>query len=127
VNRTRWLPPRRSARSHEGGGAALASTASSNPASDFFSDVAKHLGISQEELVDAIKDATIASIDAAVAADAITKEKGDALRERVRSGDLPPSCRASAARTSGCSIPMVRSPAASPVRTCSRRPPATSA
>jgi hypothetical protein len=55
------------------------------------SDVAKRLGISQENLVDAIKDTTIAGIDGAVAAGDITKEEGDALRERVRSGDLPPS------------------------------------
>lgn len=61
-----------------------------------FSDVAKRLGISQDKLEDAIKEATIARIDAAVAAGDITKEEGDALRERVLSDDLPPSCRASA-------------------------------
>jgi lambda repressor-like predicted transcriptional regulator len=72
-----------------GGGAALAATGSSTPASDFLGDVAKRLGISQDKLEDAIKDATIARIDAAVVAGDITKEEGDALKERVRSGDVP--------------------------------------
>src|SRR4029453_7180364 len=57
VNRTRWLATAAAALAVMlGGGAALASTASNNPASDLFSDVAKRLGISHEELVDAIKD-----------------------------------------------------------------------
>jgi polyhydroxyalkanoate synthesis regulator phasin len=73
-----------------GGGAALAATGSSNPASDFLGDVAKRLGISQGQLEDAIQDATIARIDEAVAAGDITEAEGDALKERVRSGDVPP-------------------------------------
>lgn len=72
-----------------GGGTALAATGSSTPASDFLGDVAKRLGISEDKLEDAINDATIAQIDAAVAAGDITKEEGDALKERVRAGDAP--------------------------------------
>lgn len=72
-----------------GGGAALAAAGSSNPASDFLGDVASRLGISQGKLEDAIADATSARIDAAVAAGDITKEEGDALKERVRSGEVP--------------------------------------
>jgi polyhydroxyalkanoate synthesis regulator phasin len=90
VNRTRWLVTAAAALAVVlGGGAALAATGSTTPGSNFLGDVAKRLGISQDKLEDAIKDATIARIDAAVAAGDITKEEGDALKERVRSGDVP--------------------------------------
>jgi hypothetical protein len=88
---TRWLAVAASALAVMlGGGAALAATGSSNPASDFLGDVAKRLGISQNKLEDAIQEATIARIDDAVAAGDITKAEGDALKERIRSGDVPP-------------------------------------
>jgi lambda repressor-like predicted transcriptional regulator len=90
VNRTLWLATAAAALAVVlGGSAALAATGSSTPGSDFLGDVAKRLGISEDKLEDAIKDATIARIDAAVAAGDITKEEGDALKERVRSGDVP--------------------------------------
>jgi lambda repressor-like predicted transcriptional regulator len=90
VNLTRWLAIAAAGLAVVlGGGAALAATGSSDPASAFLDDVAKRLGISEDKLEDAIKDATIARIDAAVAAGDITKEEGDALKERVRSGDVP--------------------------------------
>jgi lambda repressor-like predicted transcriptional regulator len=90
VNLTRWLATAAAGLAVVlGGGAALAATGSSDPASDFLEDVAKRLGISEDKLEDAIKDATIARIDAAVAAGDITKDEGDALKERVRSGDVP--------------------------------------
>jgi lambda repressor-like predicted transcriptional regulator len=90
VNLTRWLATVAAGLAVVlGGGAALAAAGSSTPASDFLDDVAKRLGISEDKLEDAIKDATIARIDAAVAAGDITKEEGDALKERVRSGDVP--------------------------------------
>jgi hypothetical protein len=72
------------------GGAALAATGTGNPASDFLGGVAKRLGISEDKLEAAIQDETIARIDAAVAAGDITKEQGDALKQRVQSGDVPP-------------------------------------
>lgn len=72
-----------------GGGAALAATGSSDPASDFLGDVAKRLGISEDKLKGAIEEATIARIDEAVADGRMTKEDGEALKERVRSGDGP--------------------------------------
>jgi lambda repressor-like predicted transcriptional regulator/uncharacterized protein YidB (DUF937 family) len=91
VNGTRWLAVSASSLAVAlGGGAALAETGSSNPASDFLGDVAKRLGISEDKLEDAIQEATIERIDAAVAAGDITKAEGDALKERVRSGDVPP-------------------------------------
>ncbi|MET0836315.1 MAG: hypothetical protein ABWY97_06015 [Thermoleophilaceae bacterium] len=52
-------------------------------------DVAKRLGISKDRLEGAIEDATIARIDAAVAAGDVTKEEGEALKEHVRSGHVP--------------------------------------
>jgi lambda repressor-like predicted transcriptional regulator len=90
VNRTRWIATAAAGLAVVvGGGAALAASGSSNPAADFMGDVAKRLGISQDRLEGAIEDATIARIDAAVAAGDITKEEGEALKERVRSGDVP--------------------------------------
>jgi lambda repressor-like predicted transcriptional regulator len=90
VNRTLWLATAAAALAVVlGGSAALAATGSSAPGSDFLGDVAKRLGISEDKLEDAIKDAAIARIDAAVAAGDITKEEGDTLKERVRSGDVP--------------------------------------
>jgi lambda repressor-like predicted transcriptional regulator len=90
MTRTRWFAIAATALAVVlGGGAALASAGSSDPASDFLGDVAKRLGIGQDRLENAIKEATIARIDAAVAAGDMTKEQGDALKERVRSGDVP--------------------------------------
>jgi polyhydroxyalkanoate synthesis regulator phasin len=91
VNRTRWLATVATALAVVlGGGAALGASGSTNPASDFLGDVAERLGISKDELEGAIADASIARIDAAVAAGKLTQEEGDALKDRVRSGDLPP-------------------------------------
>jgi lambda repressor-like predicted transcriptional regulator len=91
MNRTRWLVTGAAALTVAlGGGAALGASGSANPASDFLGDVADRLGISQDKLEGAIEDASIARIDAAVAAGKISPEEGDALKERVRSGDLAP-------------------------------------
>jgi polyhydroxyalkanoate synthesis regulator phasin len=90
VNRTRWIATGVAALAVAlGSSAALAAAGSSNPASDFLGDVANRLGISEDKLEGAIEDATIARIDAAVADGEITKEEGEALKERVRSGDFP--------------------------------------
>jgi polyhydroxyalkanoate synthesis regulator phasin len=90
MNRSRWIATAAAALAVVlGGGAALAATGSNDPASDFLGDVAKRLGISQGELEDAIDEASIAQIDEAVAAGDLTEEQGDALKERVRSGDAP--------------------------------------
>lgn len=91
MNRTRWLAIGAAGLAVVlGGGAALAASGSSNPASDFLGEVADRLGISESKLEGAIEDATIARIDDAVAAGKVTREEGDALKDRVRSGDLPP-------------------------------------
>jgi polyhydroxyalkanoate synthesis regulator phasin len=91
VNLTRWLATGAAALALVlGGGAALGASGSTNPASDFLGDVAERLGVSQDKLEGAIADASIARIDAAVAAGKLTEEEGEALKDRVRSGDLPP-------------------------------------
>jgi lambda repressor-like predicted transcriptional regulator len=90
MSRTRWFATGAAAVAVVlGGGAALAASGSSDPASDFLGDVAERLGISESKLEDAIEDATIARIDADVTAGNITKEEGEALKERVRSGEGP--------------------------------------
>jgi lambda repressor-like predicted transcriptional regulator len=91
VNGTRWLATGVVALAVAvGGGAAVAAGGSGNSESDFLGDVAKRLGVSQDKLEGAIEDATIARIDAAVAAGDIPKEDGDRLKEHARSGDMPP-------------------------------------
>jgi hypothetical protein len=90
MNRTRWLVAAAAGLAAVlGGGATFATTGSSDPGSGFLGDVAKRLGISQDKLESAIEDATIARIDGAVARGDLTKEQGDELKKRVRSGDGP--------------------------------------
>jgi lambda repressor-like predicted transcriptional regulator len=91
VNRTRWLATGAAALAVVlGGGAALGASGSTTPGSDFLGDVADRLGVSQDKLEGAIADASIARIDDAVAAGKLTPDEGEALKERVRSGELPP-------------------------------------
>jgi ribosomal protein S20 len=91
MTRTRWVAIAAAAIAVVlGGGAAVGAAGSSNPASDFVGDVAKRLGISQDRLEGAIEEAMVARIDAAVAAGDLTRKEGEALKERVRSGDVPP-------------------------------------
>jgi lambda repressor-like predicted transcriptional regulator len=90
MNRKRWLVTAAAGLAAVvGGGAALATTGSNDPDSDFLGDVAKRLGISQDKLEGAIEGATVARIDAAVARGDLTKEQGEELKKRVRSGDGP--------------------------------------
>ena len=78
MNRTRWLVTAAVGIAGVlGGGAALAANDSSDPSSDFLGDVAHRLGISKDKLENAIEDASIARIDAAVA-------DGDSREELVK-------------------------------------------
>jgi hypothetical protein len=72
-----------------GGGAAIAASQSESPASTFFDSVAKHLGISSEELEDATKAAAVDQVDKALADGRITEEQADELKSRIESGDAP--------------------------------------
>jgi len=74
-----------------GGGAAIAAS-NSSPAGEnqaIINDAAQQLGVSPTKLSNALKKALSDRIDAAVAAGRITKSEGDALKQRLESGDLP--------------------------------------
>ena len=74
-----------------GGGAALAAS-NSSPAQEnqaIVDDAAQQLGIPASKLSDALKKALSDRVDAAVAAGRITKAEGDALKQRISSGDYP--------------------------------------
>jgi hypothetical protein len=74
-----------------GGGVAIAASDSS-PAQEnqaVIDDVAQQLGISSNKVGDAVKKALADRVDAAVAAGRITKAEGDALKQRIDSGDYP--------------------------------------
>jgi Protein of unknown function (DUF2680) len=74
-----------------GGWAAIASAQSdSNSPQAFFDAVAKHLGISSQELEEATKAAAIDQVDAALAEGKITEEQAERLKERIESGETPP-------------------------------------
>jgi hypothetical protein len=72
------------------GGAIAASQGSSASPSAFFDAVAKHLGISSDELRDATKAAAVDQVNAALEEGKITKEQADELKARIESGEFPP-------------------------------------
>jgi len=74
-----------------GGGVAIAASDSSPSEENqaVIDDAAKQLGIPSSKLSDALKSALADRIDAAVAAGRITKAEGDALKQRIDSGDYP--------------------------------------
>jgi hypothetical protein len=74
-----------------GVGVAIASAQSDSTSPQaFFDSVAKHLGISSEELEDATKAAAIDQVDAALAEGKITEEQAERMKERIQSADTPP-------------------------------------
>lgn len=75
-----------------GGGAAIAEgrRGGDGPASSFLDAVAKHLGVSREELDEATKAAALEQVDAAREAGRITEEQADALEARIEAGQIPP-------------------------------------
>src|SRR5881227_174105 len=75
-----------------GGGAAIAASGSGSPSEEnqaVLDDAAKQLGISPSKLSDALKKALSDRVDAAVAAGRVTKAEGDALKQRLDSGNFP--------------------------------------
>jgi hypothetical protein len=72
-----------------GGGAAIAASQSDSPATSFLDSVARHLGISSEELEDATKAAAVEQVDQALEDGRITQERADELKERIESGEAP--------------------------------------
>ena len=74
-----------------GGGVALAASDSSPSQENkaILDSVAKQLGISSSKVSDALKNALGERVDAAVAAGRLSKEQGDALKDRIDSGEFP--------------------------------------
>jgi hypothetical protein len=74
-----------------GGGVAIAASDStpSQESQAVIDDAAKKLGISSSKLSDALKQALIDRVDAAVAAGRITKSEADALKQRINADDFP--------------------------------------
>ena len=72
-----------------GGGAAIAASQTDSPASTFFDSVAKHLGISSQELEDATKAAAVDQVNQALEDGRITQEQADELKSRIESGEAP--------------------------------------
>jgi hypothetical protein len=73
------------------GGVAIAGAQSGSASPTAFLDaVAKHLGISSEELKDATKAAAIDQVDAALQEGKITEEQAEELKERIESDDFVP-------------------------------------
>jgi hypothetical protein len=75
-----------------GAGAAVAGGALGlgNDQQAFLNDAAKRLNVTPAELKAALKGARDDQIDAAVAAGTITKEQGEAMKQRSAQGGLPP-------------------------------------
>lgn len=71
-------------------GAGIAASQDDSRTSSFFDAVAKHLGISSEELEDATRAAAIDQVDAALEDGRITEEQAEELKSRIESGDFPP-------------------------------------
>jgi ribosomal protein S20 len=77
-----------------GGSAAFAvSQRSNSPSAErqaFIKDVAGRLGVKQSALQSAFRQAAIDRVDAAVKAGMLTKQQGDAIKARIRSGNFGP-------------------------------------
>jgi hypothetical protein len=74
-----------------GGGAAIAAT-KLDPRQESeaaVEDAAEQLGVEPSELTDALEDALANRVDEAVQAGLLTEEQAAALKERIRSGDVP--------------------------------------
>lgn len=75
-----------------GGGVAIGATqmgSHSEESQAVINDAAKRLGVSPTDLSNALKQALMSRVDAAVAAGRLTKDQGDALKARIQSGVVP--------------------------------------
>jgi polyhydroxyalkanoate synthesis regulator phasin len=75
-----------------GGGAAVAATQLRSPSEEsqaVVNDAAAQLGVQPQALSNALKKALENRVDAAVADGRLTKEQGDALKQRIESGQAP--------------------------------------
>jgi hypothetical protein len=75
------------------GGGGLAIAASGDGAgspTEFLNAVARHLGVTPQELEDATKAAAIDQVNAALEEGRITEQQASELRDRIEAGDVPP-------------------------------------
>jgi polyhydroxyalkanoate synthesis regulator phasin len=75
-----------------GGGVAIGATQLGSPREEsaaVVADAAKQLGIEPSKLSDALENALEDRVDAAVTAGRLTKEQGEALKQRIESGEYP--------------------------------------
>jgi hypothetical protein len=75
-----------------GAGGAIAANQLGSPSADsqaIINDAANQLGVQPSALSNALKKALENRIDAAVADGQLTKDQGDALKQRIESGDFP--------------------------------------
>ena len=72
-----------------GVGAGIAASQDDSRTSSFFDSVAKHLGISSQELEDATRAAAIDQVDAALEDGRLTEEQAEELKSRIESGEMP--------------------------------------
>jgi hypothetical protein len=72
-----------------GGGAGIAASQDDSAGSSFLDSVAKHLGISSQELEDAAEAAALDQVDEALDQDRITEEQAEELRSRIEAGEVP--------------------------------------
>src|SRR4051812_30384722 len=75
-----------------GAGGAVAATKLTSPKAEsqaIVNDAAARLGVDPAKLTDALQQAQLARIDAAVAAGTLTKAQGDALKQQITSGATP--------------------------------------
>ena len=71
------------------GGAYAATQSRDAERQAFLNDAAKRLNVTPQQLTDALKQAAIDRIDAAVKAGRLTQAQGDALEQRIQQGDFP--------------------------------------
>jgi hypothetical protein len=75
-----------------GGGVAIGATQLGSPDQEsqaVVNDAAKQLGVTPSQLSNALRNALMNRVDAAVAAGRLTKAQGDALKARIQSGAVP--------------------------------------
>jgi hypothetical protein len=75
-----------------GGGVAIGATQFGSPSEEsqaVVNDAAKQLGVTPTALSNALKQALMNRVDAAVAAGRLTKAQGDAIKARIQSGSVP--------------------------------------
>jgi hypothetical protein len=75
-----------------GGGVAIGATQFGSPSEEsqaVVNDAAKQLGVTPTALTNALKQALMNRVDAAVAAGHLTKAQGDAIKARIQSGSVP--------------------------------------